>query len=69
MIINRCFASLLTTPKYSFSTLMMVMNRKKLPKNDLQKYNIIIVGGNLGTIMSYHLHGVFGYKTTIFVAD
>jgi hypothetical protein len=71
MIINRSLSTLLSTtlPKYYFSGIMLVLNQKKLPKNDLSKYNIIIVGGSMGTLLAYHLHGVHHYKNTMFMID
>ncbi len=68
MIINRKISTQLTTAnKFAFAGLSFGKKRDKV-KNDLPKYDIVIVGGHLGALLSNHLDGVLGAKASIFVA-
>lgn len=68
MIINRKISSQLTASSaYAFAGLSFGKKRDK-PKNDSAKYDVVIVGGHLGALLSNHLDAVVGAKATIFVA-
>jgi hypothetical protein len=57
--------SLLTSSKYGFA---LPFAKKRVPtKNDLQKYDFVIVGAGLGAALSQHLDSVLGDKAKIMV--
>lgn len=56
---------LLQASKYSFAG--FGKKRDKV-KNDLPKYDVVIVGGNLGSLLSAHIDGAVHEKASIFVA-
>jgi hypothetical protein len=58
---------LISNSKYGFAGLPFGKKREKI-KNDLPKYDVVIVGGNLGALLSNHLDSVVGEKASIFVA-
>lgn len=59
--------NLVVSTRYSFAGLPFGKKPSK-PKNDLDKYDIVIAGGHLGALLSRHLHAVLGEKATIFVS-
>jgi len=58
---------LLTSSKYGFAGLPFGKKRKPTP-NDLSKYDVVVVGANLGGAFSTHLDAVVGEKAKIFVS-
>lgn len=65
-IANIAKKNLLTTSKYAFS---MPFGKKRIPtKSDLDKYDVVIVGANLGNVLASHLDSVMGNKAKIMVA-
>lgn len=64
---HRVSTRLLQTTSYSFAGLPFGKKREKA-KNDLDKYGVVIVGGNLGALLSNHLDTVIQDKSSIFVA-
>lgn len=68
MIINRKITNqLCLSNKFAFAGLPFGKKRDK-PKNDSAKYDVVIVGGHLGALLSNHLDAVVGPKATIFVS-
>lgn len=68
MIINRKISTRLTlSSRCGFAGLPFGKKREKV-KGDLAKYDIVIVGGHLGALLSNHLDAVLGSKASIFVA-
>lgn len=58
---------LTTTTKYGFAGLPF--GKKRTPtKSDLEKYDVVIVGANLGNVLASHLDAVMGDKAKIMVA-
>jgi hypothetical protein len=58
---------LLNKNVYCFAGLSF--GKKRVPtKNDLAKYDVVVVGGNLGNVCATHLDKVLGEKAKIFVA-
>ena len=64
---HRVSTRLLQNTTYSFAGLPFGKKRDKA-KNDLDKYNVVIVGGHLGALLSNHLDSVVQDKAKIFVA-
>lgn len=63
-VANIAQKSLLRSSRYSLG-----FGKKRAPtKNDLAKYDVVIVGGGLGGALSSHLDAVLGQKAKIFVA-
>jgi hypothetical protein len=57
-VANITHRSLLTSSKYCFA---LPFAKKRVPtKNDLQKYDVVIVGAGLGAALSHHLDSVLG---------
>ncbi len=68
MIINQRLSTQLSqTVKFGFAGLPFGKKREKV-KNDLPKYDVVIVGGHLGALLSSHLDGAVGAKASIFVS-
>ena len=68
MIINRNIsAQLFKASKSTFAGISFGKKREKV-KNDLPKYDVVIVGSNLGALLSAHLDGAVHDKASIFVA-
>jgi hypothetical protein len=64
-VANIAQKSLLKTSKFTFAG----FGKKRVPtKNDLQKYDVVIVGAGLGGALSSQLDAVLGEKAKIFVA-
>ncbi len=59
--------NLLVQTKYTFAGLPFGKKREKV-KNDLAKYDVVIVGGHLGALLSNHLDTAIGGKSSIFVS-
>jgi len=58
--------SLLTSCKFSFS---LPFAKKRIPtRNDLQKYDVVVVGANLGNVFASHLDAVLHDKVKIMVS-
>lgn len=67
-IINRKLPNYLSfSNKFGFAGLPFGKKREKT-KNDLPKYDVVIVGGHLGALLSNHLDGAVGPKASIFVS-
>lgn len=64
---HRLSTRLLQTTAYNFAGLSFGKKREKV-KNDEAKYDVVIVGGNLGALLSNHLDAVVQDKAKIFVA-
>lgn len=65
-VANIAQRSLLTSTRYGFA---LPFAKKRTPtKNDLQKYDVLIVGAGLGAALSQHLDSVLGEKAKIMVA-
>ena len=63
-VANIAQKSLLRSSRYSLG-----FGKKRAPtKNDLTKYDVVIVGAGLGGALSSHLDSVLGEKAKIFVA-
>lgn len=59
--------NLLTSVKYGFAGLPF--GKKRIPtKSDLDKYDVVIVGANLGNVLASHLDSIMGDKAKIMVA-
>lgn len=58
---------LLTRNTYGFAGLPFGKKRTAV-KSDLDKYDVVIVGGHIGPLLSNHLDAVVGPKASIFVA-
>ena len=58
---------LFTRNAFGFAGLSFGKKRVKV-KNDLPKYDLIIAGGHLGSVLSNHFDGAVGEKASIFVA-
>jgi hypothetical protein len=55
-IANIAHKSLTTSAKYGFA---MPFGKKRVPtKNDLPKYDVVVVGAGLGTVLASHLDAV-----------
>jgi hypothetical protein len=66
-IANIAQKSLLTSCKYTFAGLPF--GKKQLPtKNDLQKYDVVVVGSNLGNVFASHLDSILKDKVKIMIA-
>lgn len=64
-VANIAQKSLLNSSRFGFAG----FGKKRVPtKNDLQKYDVVIVGAGLGGALSSHLDKVLGEKAKIFVA-
>jgi hypothetical protein len=63
-VANIAQKSLLRSSRYSLG----FGNKRKPTKNDLQKYDVVIVGAGLGGALSSHLDANLGEKAKIFVA-
>lgn len=58
---------LLTSSRFGFAGLPF--GKKRVPtKSDLAKYDVVVVGGNLGSVFSTHLDAVMKEKVKIFVS-
>ena len=65
-IANIAQKSLTISSRYSFS---LPFSKKRVPtKNDLAKYDVVVVGAGLGTVLASHLDAVMGDKAKILVA-
>ena len=65
-VANIAQKNLLTATRYGFS---LPFAKKRVPtKNDLQKYDVVIVGAGLGAALSSHLDAVLHEKAKIMVA-
>jgi hypothetical protein len=63
-VANIAQKSLVRSSKYC-----MGFGKKRTPtKNDLQKYDVVVVGAGLGGALSSQLDAVLGEKAKIFVA-
>ena len=68
MMMNLNFSTrLLKATKITFGGISFGKKREKV-KNDLPKYDVVIVGSNLGALLSAHLDGAVHDKASIFVA-
>ena len=56
---HRLSTRLLQVPAYNFAGLPFGKKREKV-KNDEAKYDVVIVGGHLGALLSNHLDAVVG---------
>lgn len=66
-IANITHKSLITSARYGFSGLPF--SKKRVPtKSDLAKYDVIVVGAGLGTVLASHLDAVMGDKAKILVS-
>ena len=66
-IANIAQKSLTISARYGFSGLPF--SKKRVPtKNDLAKYDVVVVGAGLGTVLASHLDAVMGDKAKILVA-
>jgi hypothetical protein len=64
-VANIAQKSLVNSNRFGFA----FFGKKRVPtKNDLQKYDVVIVGAGLGGALSSHLDKVLGEKVKIFVA-
>ena len=63
-VVNIAQKSLLRSSRYSLG----FGNKRTATKNDLQKYDVVIVGAGLGGALSSQLDAVLGKKAKIFVA-
>lgn len=58
---------LVKSSKYGFAGISF--GKKRIPTpNDLSKYDVVVVGGNLGGVLSTHLDAVVKEKAKIFVS-
>ena len=58
---------LLNSNRFGFAGLPF--GKKRVPtKNDLDRYDVVVVGGNLGSVFSNHLDKVMKEKVKIFVS-
>lgn len=64
---HRVSTRLLRATTYNFAGLPFGKKREKV-KNDEPKYDVVIVGGHLGPLLSNHLDGAVGEKASIFCA-
>lgn len=65
-VANIAQKSLLQTSRFGFAGLPF--SKKRVPtKNDLSKYDVVIVGAGLGAALSSQLDAVLGDKAKIFV--
>lgn len=64
---HRVSTQLMKASKYTFAGLSFGKKREKV-SSDEAKYNVVIVGGHLGPLLSSHLDAVVGAKASIFVA-
>lgn len=66
-VANIAQKSLLTSCKFSFAGLPF--GKKRIPtRNDLQKYDVVVVGGNLGNVFASHLDKVLGDKVKTLIS-
>jgi hypothetical protein len=66
-VANIAKKNLLTTTRYGFAGLPF--GKKRIPtKSDLDKYDVVIVGANLGNVLASHLDSVMGEKAKILVS-
>ncbi len=64
-VANIAHKSLLNSSRFGFAG----FGKKRVPtKNDLQKYDVVVVGAGLGGALSSQLDSVLGEKAKIFVA-
>lgn len=63
----RLSTKLFTRNAYGFAGLPFGKKRAAV-KSNLDKYDVVIVGGHLGPVLSNHLDAVVGPKASIFVA-
>ena len=63
-VANIAQKSLLRSSRYSLG----FGKKRTNTKNDLQKYDVVIVGAGLGGALSSHLDATLGEKAKIFVA-
>lgn len=64
---SRAATPLSAMSRYGFAGLSFGKKRVKA-RNDLPKYDVVIVGSNLGSLLSSHIDGAVGDKASIFVA-
>lgn len=67
IIAHKVSTRLVLNTKYHFAGLPFGKKREKV-KNGEAKYNVVIVGGHLGPLLSNHLDAVVGAKASIFVS-
>jgi hypothetical protein len=66
-IANIAQKSLLTSCKFSFAGLPF--GKKQIPtKNDLQKYDVVVVGANLGNVFASHLDSILKDKVKTIIS-
>lgn len=66
-IANIAHKSLITSSRYGFAG--MPFSKKRIPtKNDLPKYDIVIVGAGLGSVLAHHLDHLMTENVKILVA-
>jgi hypothetical protein len=66
-VANIAQKSLLTSSRFSFAGLPF--GKKQLPtKNDLQKYDVVVVGANLGNVFATHLDSILKDKVKTIIS-